>query len=150
MLELALVPDLTGEAPPVVLAASATVAEAARALAASGQPALALVDGEGRFAALLTAEAFVRFVAAGGDAEASPASGLAAASVDPLAADDSALDVLMLMARRGAVALPVLDDGGQLLGIVSRARVLAVAEAALQRAYQGLQSAVFGARGGEG
>jgi CBS domain-containing protein len=144
MLALSVVPDLIGDTPPPVLAASSTVAQAARSLVASGERALALVDDDGRFVALITAETFVRFVAGGGDAEAHPAVSLAPRPVDTLAPDDSALDALTLMTRRGLSHLPVLNEDGRLIGILSQARVLDVAEAALDRVFGRVQREVFG------
>ncbi len=143
MLTLSIVPDLLGDTPPV-LAASSTVAAAARSLVASGESALALVDGDGRFVGLITPEVFVRFVASGSDAETQPAVDLALRSLDPLAPGDSALDALTLMARRGFSHLPVLSEDGRPVGIVSQARVLAVAEAALDRVYRRLENDLLG------
>jgi CBS domain-containing protein len=150
MLEICVVPSLLGEALPPELSPSATVCEAAHALVGSAEGAVALVDADGRLAALLTAEAFVRFVAGGGDAEATLAITLANAAADPLAADDSAFDALMLMTLRGASHLPVLTDDGRLIGVVSQQRLLAAAQAALDSCYRRIHGEVFGARYGEG
>lgn len=142
MLETLTVSDLVSQ-PPLRLPASVSAGEAARALLAAGQGVAALCGEDGRLAGLITADAFVRLVA-DGEGGATSARALATMPADSLHGEDSALDALTLMARRGVLHLPVVDADGRLVGIVSAPQLLAMAEAALAEVYRRREGQLFG------
>jgi CIC family chloride channel protein len=103
-------------------------------LVRAGQAVVPVVDDAGALVGLITTADLGRAARAARDVDSLLLAADLAAPTETVALDDSLMDAVRRMGVRGAVALPVVDRAsGRLLGLVSRAHVLAVYEQAVRR-----------------
>lgn len=141
---------LAAGAPVPRIAADADVRAAAKAMAAAGTDALAVVDGDGGFQGIVTAADLARRgLASGADPDRQPVADVMTARPDTLAPTDTVHDAFALMRGRGLCHLAVVE-GGKPLGVVSLGSVAAALADALDRAGAETEAAVFGPAGGGG
>jgi CIC family chloride channel protein len=114
---------------PQVIGEGATVAQLMEHLDQAGQTEFPVVDGEARLRGMITVAELARVARdPGGLGPLVVAADIAQAS-ESVGPDDSLGDAIRRMGVRGAAALPVVDPAtDRLLGIVTRAHVLAVYE----------------------
>lgn len=120
----------------VALAGGAAFKEIVRAMRSRGVGALPVLDGAGRVTGIVGEADLLRAEEHrdGGAAEPSgraaaravTARGLATAPAVTVRADATVAGAARLMARHGVKQLPVVDDAGRLIGIVSRSDLLKV------------------------
>lgn len=108
--------DLVGEAP-YVCGPDTTVVEAASAMEGSDLGSLAVVEGM-TLLGLVTERDIRRAVAVRGDLDA-PVTGIMSADPDTFDPDLDVWDAAAWIAQSGYRHLPVVDDDGQLLGVVA-------------------------------
>ncbi len=114
-----IVPDLISDQTLTSLPPSATVREAARTMTERHIGAI-LVAEDGRLQGIFTErDVLSRVVATGLNPDKTVLSNVMSPDPDTAGPQDTALDVLQRMAERGYRHLPVVDDNGRLVGIVS-------------------------------
>src|SRR6202045_3349532 len=97
-----------------------TVQNAARAIADIDSRFI-LVGVDERAAGVLTIrDTLIRLVAAGLDPTATPVSQVMSSSLFTCTEEDSAEDVAKRMAEHRIEQMPVLDEGGRLVGVITR------------------------------
>ncbi len=113
-------------APPVVVPLGATAAETVARMAATAASAAVVVDAEGAIHGILTEQDVVRRIACRriGD---QPVDGLMTRPVLTIRADDQLYQAIGFMRRKRLRHMPVVDDGGRLVGMLFLHDALAVA-----------------------
>jgi CBS domain-containing protein len=100
----------------------ARICDVARSMLESGSGTIAVVDGDHRVRALVTAESVLAWVAAGGGRAEQPITGLLLGAPPAVGAAASVADGLMAIAEADATALAMTSDGtpdGQLHALVT-------------------------------
>ncbi len=109
--------DLTGKAP-YICGPETTLTEAARAMEASDLGSLAVVEGL-NLLGLVTERDLRRAIAVGLDIETTPVSEIMGVDPDTFDPDLDVWDAAAWIAESGYRHMPVVDDEGNLLGVVS-------------------------------
>jgi CBS domain-containing protein len=116
-----------------MLAPGSTAQQAAQAMAELGTDALP-VGAAGRIEGILTGrDILIRLVAEGCDATATPVSEIMSHDLVTCSPDDPVEEAAMAMERRRIRRMPVLDDEGRMIGMVTLERCLAPDAAGSQR-----------------
>ncbi len=114
-----IVPDVVSDQTLTCLPPSASVREAVRTMTERHIGAI-LVAEDGRLQGIFTErDVLARVVATGLNPDKTVLSNVMSPDPDTAGPQDTALDVLQRMAERGYRHLPVVDDNGRLVGIVS-------------------------------
>jgi len=95
------------------------VEDAATEMLADGIGSLVVVDGDGRLAGILTSTDFVRIVAERKPKDETPVAEYMTTDVLTAAAQDPVQDVADRMIERGIHHMPVVDDDGGVIGIIT-------------------------------
>ena len=104
----------------VTVSPGASVREAARLMAERNVGALPVVDEGGRLVGILSERDIVRrVVAAGRDPDSTRVSEVMTPDPVTVGPDYTLADALRVMAQLGVRHLPVVDEGGRLVGIIS-------------------------------
>lgn len=142
----AILPGVIPDGTPVAqIGLDAGLRAAAKAMAAFGSEALAVVDAGGGFVGIVTAGDLARRgLAAGGETDTLRVADVMTPSPDALAPDDSALDAFALMRGRGVGCLAVVD-GGKPVGVVTLGDLMTALAEALDAANAAAEAGVFGA-----
>lgn len=113
-------------ASPVVLPRGATVAQLIEAMSAAGQSSALVVDEAGQPAGIITEQDILRRVAlrCSGD---EPVTSVMTSPVRSVSSTDYLYVAIAVMRRHGWRHMPVVDEGGRLVGIVERHEALAMA-----------------------
>ncbi|WP_435073148.1 CBS domain-containing protein [Halorubrum sp. HHNYT27] len=101
----------------VTIAPDASAADAAKRMLETGVSSILVVD-DGRLAGLITATDFVSLVRKNEPNDETPASAFMTTEVVTIAPDDS-IEEFAEPANRGYTHLPVVNEDGQLVGMVS-------------------------------
>jgi len=110
---------------PITIEPEATIVEAARLMAARDVSSLVVVDHERRVIGIITARDIVdKVVARGLDPQSVRVSDIMAKPVTIVEPNTPIRDVVILMSSTGHRHIPVVGEGGILLGIVSEYDVL--------------------------
>jgi CBS domain-containing protein len=117
-----LVRESMGRAPPIA-DRTATIGDAIRLIAAVPQRLVVVVDAGMVPVGILTEGDIVRRAALGGDTDG-PVTRAMTTPVLHVGRDDSLIYAIAIMRRRGLDALPVVDPGGRLVGLLSLADAL--------------------------
>ncbi len=147
MLGLTIVPAVLSEGCARSINTTASVRAALGPLAASGSGAIAVTDGAGRLAGILSAHAVIQLLAEGRDPDRVAVAEIMTAAADPLAPHDGVLDALELMLIRGARHLAVMDED-RLVGLISVQDLLPVLARALADSFGRAEAAMFGTGAG--
>lgn len=127
-----IVPDVVSPGDVLSLSPQASVREASRLMAANNVAAL-LVAEPGQVLGIVTErDVSARVVAAGLDPDTTPLAAVMSPRPRSLAPDDSIAEALELMRRHGFRHLPVLDEGGRPLAMVSVRDLYAVVQSQLE------------------
>jgi len=105
--------------PPVVTAPEATLRAVARLLWEQGVGAATVVDDEDRVVGIISERDIVARLAQGGDADTTTAERAMTGTVVSARPDDRLLDIVFLMTDAGARHVPVIDEHGEMTGMVS-------------------------------
>jgi CBS domain-containing protein len=105
--------------PPVVTRPGATLRAVARRLWEEGVGAAAVVDEEDRVIGIISERDIVARVAHGGDPDTTTAEQTMTRTVVSARPDDRLLDVVFLMTDAGVRHVPVIDEHGEMSGMVS-------------------------------
>lgn len=146
MIGLAIVPDVLADPRPRVVPPTATLADAVSSLR-DGAGACAVADDAGRLVGMLTEHHVMLALAAGREPARTPVAQVMAADPDSLAPSDSPRHAIELMLIRGVTHLPVVADGA-VIGVVSQADLLRLANREIERAEERLRASLFGEREG--
>ncbi|MEX0695659.1 MAG: CBS domain-containing protein [Rhodospirillales bacterium] len=120
---------------------------AARAMVERKISSILVIGADGKLIGILTERDFTRsFVVDGVDPETTTAADIMTSSPDTLSPDDSAFSALELMELRGFRHLPVIDDAGRPVGIVSIRDLYAVVTRESRYLLEKAQTYVFGDR----
>jgi CBS domain-containing protein len=105
--------------PPVITAAGSTLRAVARRLWEEGVGAAAVVDDQDHVIGIVSERDIVARLAHGGDADTTTAEQAMTRTVVSARPDDRLLDVVFLMTDAGVRHIPVIDEHGQITGMVS-------------------------------
>ena len=137
-------PDVVKDARVHALPVAASAAQAAQMMARVGAGALVVLEGDGRFAGIVTEQDLVREVLAKGlDAGAVNLATLVNRHQECLAPSDLALDALDLMRIRNVSHLPVIA-AGRVTAVVSIGDICAAVSRTLDVQLRQHEAAVFG------
>lgn len=128
-----IVPDVVSPGHVLSLPPAATVRDAARMMAASNVGALLVAQDEHLLGIVTERDVSARVVAAGIDPDTTPLSQVMSPEPRWLAPDDSITEALELMRRHSFRHLPVLDDAGRPVAMVSVRDLYAVVQTQLER-----------------
>jgi CBS domain-containing protein len=103
--------DVVGRRSVPACAPGDSIAHAARVLLSSGSGATAVTDGEGHARGVVTADAVLRWVAAGAGDGSQPVEGLLDRTTVAVSLSVSVADAVLSMAAAGATALALTSDG---------------------------------------
>lgn len=127
-----IVPDVVSPSEVLALPPGASVRQAAKVMAESNVASLLVTEG-GRLLGIVTErDVTARVVAAGLDPDGTMLSQVMTADPRALAPDDSIGEALELMRRYGFRHLPVLDDDGHPMAMVSVRDLYAVVQSQLE------------------
>ena len=130
------------------LAATISVRDAARAMAENRQTAAVVMSYAGQLEGIVTESDIARrAVAPGLDVNTTPVADIMTANPDTLRADDTALDALALMRARAFRHLPVVDENGNVLAMVTAPMLAETVESALLGVLADKADSVFGPDG---
>jgi CBS domain-containing protein len=116
-----LMPEVVHDQKLVELPGTATVREAARLMAARNIGSVLVTAREGQLEGILTErDILCRIVAPGRDPDHTRLHEVMTKDPDTIGPDAPAIEALRCMRDGGYRHLPVVDDGGRLVGIVSR------------------------------
>ena len=137
-------PDVVKDPRVHALPVAASAAQAAQMMAREGAGALVVLEGDGRFAGIVTDQDLVREVLAKGlDAGAVNLATLVNRHQECLAPSDLALDALDLMRIRNVSHLPVIVDE-EVIAVVSIGDICAAVSRTLDVQLRQHEAAVFG------
>lgn len=105
--------------PPVVTAAEATLRTVARQLWEQGVGAATVVDDQDRVIGIISERDVVAQLARGGDPDTTTVEQAMTRTVVSARPDDRLLDVVFLMTDAGVRHVPVIDEHGEMSGMVS-------------------------------
>lgn len=128
-----IVPDVVNPSHVLGLSPQASVRDAARMMAAENVAALLVTEGERMVGIVTERDISARVVAAGFDPDATQLSQVMTPHPLSLAPDDSISEALELMRRHSFRHLPVVDDAGHPIAMVSVRDLYAVVQAQLER-----------------
>ena len=114
-----IVPDVVSPGEVLSLSPQSSVREAARLMASANVAALLVADDGHMLGIVTERDVSARVVAAGLDPDATPLSRVMTPEPRSLAPDDSISEALELMRRHSFRHLPVVDDGGHAIAMVS-------------------------------
>ncbi|MEO5337450.1 MAG: CBS domain-containing protein [Magnetospirillum sp. WYHS-4] len=144
-----IVPDIVDGQVIHSLPESATAFEAAQRMLEHNIAAVLVTGADGKLLGIVTERDMTRrVVAAGLDARATPLSKVMTRNPDTLAPADTARDALELMHVRGIRHLPVTQDDGHVVGMVSMRDLHAAVEHTLEDELHETEAFVFGERYG--
>lgn len=115
-----IVPDIVNNQDLLTVPETASVCEATRAMAGRRVRSVLVLDGDGALAGIFTGTDLIRAVSAGMDLDATPVSAAMTRDPETISAKGSALAALKAMHDGRFRHLPVVDDAGALVGILSR------------------------------
>jgi len=127
-----IVPDVVSPGEVLSLSPQASVREAARLMASANVAALLVAEGDRMLGIVTERDVSARVVAAGLDPDATPLSRVMTPEPRSLAPDDSISEALELMRRHSFRHLPVVDDGGHAIAMVSVRDLYAVVQNQLE------------------
>ena len=105
---------------PLTVEATSTVAEAALAMKGADVGPVPVLDTNGRLCGILTdRDITVRVVAEGLDPKTTSVGDVSSVELIVLSPDDTVDDAVQLMRERSIRRLPIVDDSGKPVGIVS-------------------------------
>lgn len=114
-----------GPAPPVCLAATATVHEAVQAMLARHQAGVLVVDGQGRLAGIFTErDVLTRVVGQGRDPRTTPLAAVMTADPQALSASQRIAYAVHCMSVAGYRTVPLVDAERRPLGVVTVSDVI--------------------------
>jgi CBS domain-containing protein len=105
--------------PPVVTRPDATLRETAHQLWEEGVGAAAVVEDEDRVVGIISERDIVARLAHGADPDATAVEQTMTRTVISARPDDRLLDVVLLMTDTGVRHVPVIDEDGEMSGMVS-------------------------------
>ncbi len=142
-----IIPDIVKEQDVVSFPASASVVDAAKAMADANIAAVIVVDDAGKLTGIVTERDIThRAVAKGTDLGFIRLGDIMTANPDTLAPDDNAGDALELMTNRGYRHLPVANDDKKCIGMVSIRDLYAAVKSSLEDDIRDTEAFVFGDR----
>lgn len=127
-----IVPDVVSPGEVLSLSPQSSVREAARLMASANVAALLVAEGDRMLGIVTERDVSARVVAAGLDPDATPLSRVMTPEPRSLAPDDSISEALELMRRHSFRHLPVVDDGGHAIAMVSVRDLYAVVQNQLE------------------
>ena len=127
-----IVPDVVSPGEVLSLPPQASVREASRLMASANVAALLVADDGHMLGIVTERDVSARVVAAGLDPDTTPLSGVMTPEPRSLAPDDSTSEALELMRRHSFRHLPVVDDGGKAIAMVSVRDLYAVVQNQLE------------------
>ncbi len=127
-----IVPDIVSPGEVLSLSPQSSVREAARLMASANVAALLVAEGDRMLGIVTERDVSARVVAAGLDPDATPLSRVMTPEPRSLAPDDSISEALELMRRHSFRHLPVVDDGGHAIAMVSVRDLYAVVQNQLE------------------
>jgi CBS domain-containing protein len=128
-----IVPDVVSPGLVLSLPPQATVREAARMMAANNVAALLVAEHDSVLGIVTERDVSARVVAAGLDPDVTVLEKVMSPRPRSLAPDDSIAEALDLMSRHNFRHLPVLDDDGRPVAMVSVRDLYAVVQTQLER-----------------
>ncbi|MGE5476089.1 MAG: CBS domain-containing protein [Bacteroidales bacterium] len=128
-----IVPDVVSPGLVLSLPPQATVREAARMMAANNVAALLVAEHDSVLGIVTERDVSARVVAAGLDPDTTALEKVMSPRPRSLAPDDSIAEALDLMSRHNFRHLPVLDDDGRPVAMVSVRDLYAVVQTQLER-----------------
>lgn len=131
-MRLKIVPDVVSPGQVLALAPQASVRDAARLMATHNVAALLVAEGETLLGIVTERDVSARVVAAGLDPDTTPLERVMSPRPRSLAPDDSIAEALELMRRHSFRHLPVLDEAGQPIAMVSVRDLYAVVQRQLE------------------
>ena len=105
--------------PVVTIASKASVREAARLMRQRGVGALVVVTNQKPRGIITDRDIAVSVVAEGGDPDEVPVGDVMRANPAVIRGDEGILDAVKLLDAKGVRRLPVVDDRGNLIGIIA-------------------------------
>ncbi|MFA7429148.1 MAG: CBS domain-containing protein [Rhodospirillaceae bacterium] len=139
-----IVPDLVHDQTIVGVSPTATVAEVATMMADRRIAAVIVTEGS-RLAGIVTErDMTARVVAAGRDPSTTAVSAIMTANPDTISPDQPPVEALRMMADRGYRHLPVVDDAGKVVAMISVRDLYTFIRAELERDVQERDSYIFG------
>ncbi|HTH16969.1 MAG TPA: CBS domain-containing protein [Magnetospirillum sp.] len=132
-MRLKIVPDVVVPCDVLFLPPQACVREAARLMASHNVAALLVTEGDALLGIVTERDVSARVVAAGLDPDSTPLSAVMSPRPRSLAPDDSISEALELMRRHSFRHLPVLDEQGRPVAMVSVRDLYAVVQTQLER-----------------
>ena len=131
------------------LPGESTAFEAARQMFECNVAAIAITDEAGELHGIVTERDLTRRVLGQGlDPRKTPLTEIMTRKPDTLSPDDTALSALELMRERAYRHLPVIDDDGRVVAMVSIRNLYAAVKAALEDDVRETEAFVFGDRYG--
>ena len=127
-----LVPDVVRRQRLLKLPATATVREAAQRMARRNVRSALVVDGT-RLEGIFTGTDLIDVVARGLDPDATPLSAVMTPDPETVKPDSNAIEALRRMHKCRCRHLPIVDEAGKLVGIVSRRDFLGYEEDEIER-----------------
>lgn len=114
-----IVPDVIGKQNLIIVSAEMTVREAARLMATHKIGAVMIGEASRLIGIFTERDLAFKVVAAGRDPDAVRLAEVMTRDPDTLRPEDTAHDALQRMSQRGYRHLPVVDDSGRIVGMVS-------------------------------
>jgi CBS domain-containing protein len=108
---------------PTTVESGASVVDAAKVMERADTGIVPVVDGGELVGAITDRDIAIKVVAAGKDPQATKVSDIASRNLVTVRPEQELDEALKLMAKHQVRRLPVVDDGGKLVGIVSQADV---------------------------
>lgn len=139
-----LMPDIVGNQDLVCLSPSTTVRGAVRLMTERRIAAILVTEGRSLRGIFTERDVTARVVGPGLDPETTTLSAVMTVDPDTLGPDAHAIDALNLMERRRYRHLPVVDDKGEVLGIVSIRDLFSVVRRHLEDEIKTREAFMFG------
>lgn len=142
-----IIPDVIAATPPLTVRPSCNAREAARMMTEAKLSAILIVDGDGRLVGIATERDFTRsFVVKGTDMDSTVIGDIMTVRAETLRADDPPRAALQLMELRSVRHLPVIDNDGRPLAIVTILNLYSTVMQANNDLMAKTQSYLFGDR----
>lgn len=144
-----IIPGIVSEQDVATLSPEASVMDAARLMTEKHIAAVIVVDTDGRMIGIMTERDITQRVVAKDKAPSTTVvADVMTGNPDTLQAEDRASDALELMQVRGYRHLPVVDDQGKCLAVVSVRDLYASVKESLEESIKETEAFVFGDRYG--